>query len=234
MGAARLLLDSPRAAGAGPARAPAACAAGARAACPARCPPGPTPATCPSSRAEVVPRLVGEPMSARDEILARVARALVGRAAPEAPEESRCRATTSAPARARTWSELLADRLVDYKAMVHEVDRRRRRRWPRPDAAGAPAAWSSRTDPGRVAGRAGGVRDDPPLTAAELDALDGVRHRLRGRDRRDRHDRPRRRPGPGPPRPDPGARLPPVRRPRRPDRRVRSPRPSRASTRPAR
>ncbi len=71
---------------------------------------------------------------------------------------------------------------------------------------------------------------DPGLTNEQLDTSDGVLTGLRAGDRPDRDDRPRRRPGPGPARADPAARLSPLRHPRRPDRRPR-PRGGRAAPR---
>jgi L-lactate dehydrogenase complex protein LldG len=69
---------------------------------------------------------------------------------------------------------LLVGRLVDYKAQVREVD----------DVAAAVAEALTRREARRLAvpsgiraewlGQAEAVRDDPPLTPADLDALDGV------------------------------------------------------------
>ncbi len=108
-------------------------------------------------------------MSSRDQILARVRAALtdVGPSDPPVPRDYD---------RSRTGVgvvELLVDRLVDYKAEVHEVTdvaeavsesltRRKAARVAAP--AGIPSEWLGKTE---------AVRDEA-LSASDLDALDGV------------------------------------------------------------
>ena len=118
--------------------------------------------------------MVGEPMSSRDRILSRVRAALSDVPRTETPESF---PVPRAYERSRSGPDvvaLLVDRLVDYKAEVHEVAdvatavaealaRRGARRLAAP--AAIPAEWL---------GEAEAVRDDPALTPAELDALDGV------------------------------------------------------------
>ena len=65
-----------------------------------------------------------------------------------------------------------------------------------------------------------GASIDDGLSAARPRRVRRRRHRGRGRDRRDRHHRARRLARPGPARDHPGARLPPLRRARRPGRRA--------------
>jgi L-lactate dehydrogenase complex protein LldG len=118
--------------------------------------------------------MVGEPMSSRDRILGRVRSALADVPRAEAPEDfavpREYERTRSGP----DVVELLVDRLVDYKAEVHEVSdvaaavaealsRRGARRLAAP--AGIPAEWL---------GAAEAVRDDPSLSNAALNDLDGV------------------------------------------------------------
>ena len=113
-------------------------------------------------------------MSSRDRILARVRAALADVSAAEPAGDTgvprEYERTRSGP----DIVELLMDRLVDYKAQVREVTdvpaavaealrARRARRVAAP--TGIPAEWL---------GDAEAVRDDPPLSAAGLDALDGV------------------------------------------------------------
>ncbi|MCO5997757.1 LutC/YkgG family protein [Actinoallomurus rhizosphaericola] len=113
-------------------------------------------------------------MSSRDRILARVRAALADVPRTEAPEDVE---VPRAYDRSRTGPdvvELLIDRLVDYRAVVREVTDvaaavadalagRGARRVAAP--AGVPAAWLGGVE---------AVRDDPALSATELDALDGV------------------------------------------------------------
>jgi L-lactate dehydrogenase complex protein LldG len=110
-------------------------------------------------------------MSSRDRILARVRAALADVPRDEdVPVPRDYDRSRSGP----DVVELLVDRLVDYKAEVHEVTdvatavaeaptRHGARRLAAP--SGVPAEWL---------GAAEVVRDDPPLKPAELNALDGV------------------------------------------------------------
>jgi L-lactate dehydrogenase complex protein LldG len=113
-------------------------------------------------------------MTSRDRVLARVRSALADVPRDEGPEDVPVPRDYD---RARTGPdivELLVDRLVDYKALVHRVDdvavavaeslrRQEARRLAVP--SGIPAEWL---------GDAEAVRDDPPLSATDLDGLDGV------------------------------------------------------------
>jgi L-lactate dehydrogenase complex protein LldG len=118
-------------------------------------------------------------MNARDEILARIRTALRDR--PNAPPVSRDYRTADHPddRHPAALLELLADRLVDYRATVRRsgpdgvpaaVATALRERGARRIVAptGVPAAWL-----GDVAG-VEFVADDPPPTPAQLDALDGT------------------------------------------------------------
>jgi L-lactate dehydrogenase complex protein LldG len=110
-------------------------------------------------------------MSSKDRILARVRSALSDVPRDEdVPVPREYERSRSGP----DVVELLVDRLVDYKADVHEVSdiatavaealtRREARRLAVP--TGIPAEWL---------GEAETVRDDPPLAPAELGAMDGV------------------------------------------------------------
>jgi L-lactate dehydrogenase complex protein LldG len=110
-------------------------------------------------------------MSSRDRILARVRAALADVPRDEdVPVPRDYDRSRSGP----DVVELLVDRLVDYKAEVHEVTdvptavaealtRHGARRLAVP--SGVPVEWL---------GAAEVVRDDPPLKPAELNALDGV------------------------------------------------------------
>jgi L-lactate dehydrogenase complex protein LldG len=110
-------------------------------------------------------------MSSKDRILARVRSALAdvprGEDLPVPRDYERSRSGIDVV-------ELLVDRLVDYKAEVHEVSdvatavaealaRRQARRLAVP--AGIPAEWL---------GEAEAVRDEPPFAPTELSTLDGV------------------------------------------------------------
>jgi L-lactate dehydrogenase complex protein LldG len=115
--------------------------------------------------------MVGEPMSSRSRILARVRSALSD--VPRDEDDPVPRGydrTRSGP----DVVELLVDRLADYKAEVREVSdvaaavaealsRRSARRLAVP--AGIPAEWL---------GTAEAVPDDPPLSNDALNELDGV------------------------------------------------------------
>jgi L-lactate dehydrogenase complex protein LldG len=118
--------------------------------------------------------MVGEPMSSRDRILGRVRSALADVPRTEAPEDYPVPREYERTRTGPDVVELLIDRLVDYKAEVHEVDdlaaavaealsRRGARRLAVP--AGIPVEWL---------GSAEAVRDDPPLSNAALNDLDGV------------------------------------------------------------
>ncbi|MFL6051963.1 MAG: lactate utilization protein C [Actinoallomurus sp.] len=113
-------------------------------------------------------------MSSRDRILARVRSALADVPRTEAPEDVEVPRAYDRTRSGPDVVELLADRLVDYKAVVHQVtdiaaavaDALRRREARRVAApAGVPAEWFGDTE---------AVRDDPALSAADLDTLDGV------------------------------------------------------------
>lgn len=118
--------------------------------------------------------MVGEPMSSRDRILSRVRAALSDVPRGESPEDFEIPRAYDRSRSGPDVVELLVNRLVDYKAEVHEapdvatavaeaLHRRGARRLAAPDAI--PVEWL---------GDAEAVRDDPSLSAAELDALDGV------------------------------------------------------------
>jgi len=123
---------------------------------------------------------VSEPGGARDEVLARVRAAVAGGAGP-APVARTYRTAEHPPEPAgEALLELLVERLVDYRALV-------RRSTTAMVAATVVAALTER-GAGRVAVPEGilpaglerlepGIElvgDDPPLSAAELDGLDGV------------------------------------------------------------
>ncbi|GLX09897.1 LUD domain-containing protein [Microbispora sp. NBRC 16548] len=111
-------------------------------------------------------------MSSRDLILARVRRALAG--VPDVEITRGYRGPSQTPGEIRLFEE----RVRDYRAVVHLVDEagvaervalslagRGARRVVVP--AGFPARWLAAADVEAVA-------DDPPLSAADLDAVDGV------------------------------------------------------------
>jgi L-lactate dehydrogenase complex protein LldG len=120
------------------------------------------------------------PDPAREEVLARVRAALAGGAAPAPVARSyRTAGQTTGPA-GEELLELLVERLVDYKALVRRsttaqvaavvvaaLSERGARRIAVPE--GILPAGLDRLEPGIEL-----VGDDPPLTAAELDGLDGV------------------------------------------------------------
>ena len=166
-----------------------------------------------AARARELPRLV-EARAADERRARRSWRGSAARSAAAPP--ARCRASTAGRAaldrRARV--ALFCERVGDYRAEVRRSPptawRRGRRGLPRARRSagrscppGLPAEWRPR-----------GVElvEDHGLDAAELDALDGVAHRLHRRDRRDRHDRPRRRPARGPARAHARPRPPHLRR----------------------
>jgi L-lactate dehydrogenase complex protein LldG len=115
-------------------------------------------------------------MSSRDRILARVRSALADVPRSEAPDDFPVPRDYQRTRSGLDVVELLVDRLVDYKAVVHEVPdvaaavgealtRRAARRVAAPDAI--PAEWLGDAEAVRDAGSSG-------LSAPELDALDGV------------------------------------------------------------
>ncbi|KAB2346482.1 LutC/YkgG family protein [Actinomadura rudentiformis] len=126
-------------------------------------------------------------MSTRDQILAKVRAALADVPADERPEDvavprdyQRSRAGTDIV-------DLLIDRLVDYKAVVHHTASAAVGAAGHADASGVADAVVARllvARGGRIGAPVGvpeewlegvdAVRDDPVLPAAELDALDGV------------------------------------------------------------
>ena len=157
----------------------------------------------------------GPVVTPRDEVLARIRAALGGdgAAAPEAPPAAY---RTSGDLHGEPLLDLLAERLAHYRASV-------RRSSPAGLGAAIAAALAER-GARRVVVPEG--LDLPPLPGVDtvidhglspqdLDALDGVITGGVGRDRADRHDRPRRVARPGTARDHPGSRLPPVRRARR-------------------
>ncbi|MDP9239758.1 MAG: LUD domain-containing protein [Actinomycetota bacterium] len=106
-------------------------------------------------------------MTARADVLARVRSAIEGHAPlPELRRAYRVADDASASL------DLLVDRLEDYRAVVHRV---------RPDEVAATLGRVARGrvvvpdgfEPGWLSG-VDVVRDEPPLTPIELDALDGV------------------------------------------------------------
>ena len=119
-------------------------------------------------------------MSAREEVLGRVRAALADRASP-APVRRDYRTADQPPTvDPAELLDLLVDRLVDYRAVVTRTTsagladavaaalaERAATRVVVP--AGLPPAWTGRLPAGVAL-----VGDDPPLTAAELDRLDGV------------------------------------------------------------
>jgi L-lactate dehydrogenase complex protein LldG len=123
---------------------------------------------------------VEEAMTAREEILGRIRAAVGDRAAP--PPVARDYRTAERPRdlAAEELLELLVDRLVDYRALVRRsssslvaasvvaaLTERGARRIAVPE--GILPAGLDRLEPGIEL-----VGDDPPLTAAQLDGLDGV------------------------------------------------------------
>jgi L-lactate dehydrogenase complex protein LldG len=112
--------------------------------------------------------------SSRDRILARVRAALSDVPSGESPADVDVPRTYDHTREGPDVVELLIDRLVDYRAEVHRVE----------DVAASVASALSRRGARRVAvppgvpvewlGEAEPVFDDPPLSATELDGLDGV------------------------------------------------------------
>ncbi|MCT9933861.1 LUD domain-containing protein [Planotetraspora sp. A-T 1434] len=115
-------------------------------------------------------------MSSRDLILARVRAAVAG--VPDVEVPRAYRGTASAAAGAEGLVELFAERVRDYKAVVHvvaepevpalvarSVAERPARRLAVP--GGFPASWLEQSEIDQVT-------DEPRLGAADLDAVDGV------------------------------------------------------------
>jgi L-lactate dehydrogenase complex protein LldG len=113
-------------------------------------------------------------MSSKDRILSRVRSALADVPREESPADVPVPRAYDRARQGPDVVELLVDRLVDYKAEVHRVE----------DVAAAVASALSRRGARRLAvppgipsewlGDAEAVRDDPALSAMELDAVDGV------------------------------------------------------------
>lgn len=113
-------------------------------------------------------------MSTRDRMLARVRAALSDVPREETPADAPVLREYERTRTGPDVVELLVDRLADYKAEVRTVE----------DPSSAVASALSRRGARRLAvpegippewlGEAETVRDDPPLTPADLDALDGV------------------------------------------------------------
>jgi L-lactate dehydrogenase complex protein LldG len=119
-------------------------------------------------------------MNAREEILGRIRTAVADGAAPPPVARDYRTAETPRDLGADELLELLVDRLVDYRALVRRsttamvaasvlaaLTERGARRMAVPD--GILPAGLDRLEPGIEL-----VGDDPPLTAAQLDGLDGV------------------------------------------------------------
>jgi L-lactate dehydrogenase complex protein LldG len=119
-------------------------------------------------------------MNAREEILGRIRTAVADGAAPPPVARDYRTAETPRDLGADELLELLVDRLVDYRALVRRsttalvaasvlaaLTERGARRMAVPD--GILPAGLDRLEPGIEL-----VGDDPPLDAAQLDALDGV------------------------------------------------------------
>ncbi|GAA4487912.1 LUD domain-containing protein [Actinoallomurus oryzae] len=116
----------------------------------------------------------GEPMSARDRILARVRSALSDVPREENPDDVPVPREYERSRSGVDVVELLVDRLTDYRAQVREA----------PDVAEAVMEALTRRDARRLAVPAGvpdawlnsveAIRDDPPLPNVELNGLDGV------------------------------------------------------------
>jgi L-lactate dehydrogenase complex protein LldG len=119
-------------------------------------------------------------MNAREEILGRIRTAVADGAAPPPVARDYRTAETRRDLGADELLELLVDRLVDYRALVRRsttsmvaasvlaaLTERGARRVAVPD--GILPAGLDRLEPGIEL-----VGDDPPLDAAQLDALDGV------------------------------------------------------------
>jgi L-lactate dehydrogenase complex protein LldG len=119
-------------------------------------------------------------MNGREEILARIRTATGDGSAPPPPARDYRTAGHPAELDGVALLELLVDRLVDYRALVRRsttalvaasvvaaLTERGARRVAVPD--GILPAGLDRLEPGIEL-----VGDDPPLTAAQLDALDGV------------------------------------------------------------
>ena len=119
-------------------------------------------------------------MNAREEVLARIRTANGGRSAPPPPARDYRTAERPSELASGELLELLVDRLVDYRALVRRsstamvaatvvaaLTERGARRVAVPD--GILPQGLDRLEPGIEL-----VGDDPPLTPAQLDELDGV------------------------------------------------------------
>ena len=149
---------------------------------------GRRPATCPGRReqtfrdwwvSEGATTARRPVVSAREEVLGRIRAAhAVGADCPR----RRCRGTTGTgrrPAPRPSLLDLLEERLVDYRATVRRGDRRPRAGARGARRAGAGHARRAGRRPGRVAAghprrQCGRSATSPPLTAVELDEIDGV------------------------------------------------------------
>ncbi|MFG2003134.1 lactate utilization protein C [Spirillospora sp. NPDC048911] len=117
-------------------------------------------------------------MSTREQILAKVRAALADVPAAERPQDVAVPRDYQRTRSGTDIVELLIDRLVDYKAVVHRASA------DTSDAGDALVARLLAARGGRIAAPSGvpeqwlagveAVKDDPVLSAAELDALDGV------------------------------------------------------------
>ena len=116
----------------------------------------------------------GEPMNSRDRILGRIRLALSDVPREETPDDVPVPRDYDRTRSGVDLVELLVDRLVDYRAEVHEA----------PDVAAAVTEALTRRGARRLAvpsgvpdewlGAVEAIRDDPPLPNAELNGLDGV------------------------------------------------------------
>ncbi len=141
-------------------------------------------------------RRAGDDVSAREELLARIATAHRAAPPPEVPYDAIERAyRTDSDRNPHQLTELLVDRLIDYRALV--------RRCSADDIAGTIASALSERGAGTVvvpAGldpswlgetqtgiRADGVSADQTTVCRRTRRHGWGHHRLRGRNRRDRH-----------------------------------------------
>ncbi|GAA2631712.1 LUD domain-containing protein [Actinomadura fulvescens] len=108
-------------------------------------------------------------MSTREQILAKIRAALADVPSGERPEDVAVPRDYQRTRNGPGIVDLLIDRLEDYKAIVHTetpvADLLSRRDGRIVVPPGVPADWLTGIET---------VGDDPPLSAAELDALDGV------------------------------------------------------------
>ncbi|MCP2335700.1 LutC/YkgG family protein [Actinomadura rupiterrae] len=107
-------------------------------------------------------------MGSRETILARVRSALADVPSAETPDDVPVPRDYQRSRSGLDLVELLVDRLVDYRAVVHldpSVADLARARGRLMVPTGVPSEWLAGVEV---------VRDEPPLSATELDALDGV------------------------------------------------------------